>query len=216
MDGSESNDVDITLATRLTFLDVAGYRSEWRTDIFLATPMASQSELYRPFTPRTKWFFAPHAAASSSAFKIYRKDDPLAEYRFNRTEIGADIGYGFSRFSEIRFRLRARNFGCQAAAGHARSFHRSAAAPGRLASLRCTDHTDDPVIPRKGLSAQSNFRWYDTSPGGTSSFPVWDARVGFLQAHYQTCVAVFDSEGGTTFGSTGTAIRNSSWEDRTG
>ena len=41
--------------------------------------------------------------ASSSAFKIYRKSDPLAEYRFNRTEIGADIGYGFSRFSEIRF-----------------------------------------------------------------------------------------------------------------
>ena len=103
VDGSESNDVDFTLATRLTFLDVAGYRSEWRTDFIFGNTYGIESELYRPFSPSSKWFFAPHAAASSSAFKIYRKSDPLAEYRFNRTEIGGDIGYGFSRFSELRF-----------------------------------------------------------------------------------------------------------------
>ena len=103
VDGSESNDVDFTLATRLTFLDVAGYRSEWRTDFIFGNTYGIESELYRPFSPASKWFFAPHAAASSSAFKIYRKSDPLAEYRFNRTEIGGDIGYGFSRFSEVRF-----------------------------------------------------------------------------------------------------------------
>ena len=103
MDGSESNDVDFTLATRLTFLDVAGYRSEWRTDFIFGNTYGIESELYRPFTPGSKWFFSPHAGASSSAFKIYRKSDPLAEYRLNRAELGADIGYGFSRFSEIRF-----------------------------------------------------------------------------------------------------------------
>src|SRR6185369_2312786 len=103
VDGSESSDVDFTLATRLTFLDVAGYRSEWRTDFIFGNTYGVESELYRPFSPASKWFFSPHAGASSSAFKIYRKSDPLAEYRLNRAALGVDIGYGFSRFSEVRF-----------------------------------------------------------------------------------------------------------------
>ena len=102
VDGSESSDVDFTFATRLTFLDVAGYRSEWRTDLIFGNTYGIASELYRPFSASGKWFFAPRASARDSNFKIYRKSDPLAEYRFNRTLIGADIGYGFSRFSEIR------------------------------------------------------------------------------------------------------------------
>ncbi len=102
VDGSESNDVDFTLATRLTLLDVAGYRSEWRTDLIFGNTYGIESELYRPFSPVSKWFFAPHGSASNSNFKIYRKNDPLAEYRFYRAEIGGDIGYGFSRFSEFR------------------------------------------------------------------------------------------------------------------
>ena len=202
VDGSESNDVDFTLATRLTFLDVAGYRSEWRTDFIFGNTYGIQSELYRPFTPRTKWFFAPHAAASSSAFKIYRKDDPLAEYRFNRTEIGADIGYGFSRFSEIRFGYELGTLDARLRLGTP-EFSSISGRTGATRFRWLYDHTDDPVIPRSGLSAESNFRWYDTSPGGTSSFPVWDARVGFFKPITKPASLFLTSEGGTTFGSTG-------------
>ena len=202
VDGSESNDVDFTLATRLTLLDVAGYRSEWRTDFIFGNTYGVQSELYRPFSPSSRWFFAPHAAASSSAFKIYRKSDPLAEYRFNRTEIGTDIGYGFSRFSEIRFGYEIGTLDARLRLGTPEF----ASISGRTGAARFRwlyDHTDDPVIPRSGLNAESNFRWYDTSPGGTSSFPVWDAQVGYFRPITRPASLFLTSEGGTTFGSTG-------------
>ena len=201
VDGSESNDVDFTLATRLTFLDVAGYRSEWRTDLIFGNTYGIESELYRPFSPASKWFFAPHAAASSSAFKIYRKSDPLAEYRFNRAEIGGDIGYGFSRFSEVRFGYEIGTLDARLRLGTP-EFSSISGRTGAT-QIRCLmDRTDDPVIPRRGVNAESNFHWYDTSPGATNSFPVMDARVGYFQPITKPASVFVIGEGGTTFGST--------------
>src|SRR5207248_8865180 len=82
---------------------LAGFRSEWRTDFLFGNTYGIASELYRPFKAASKWFFAPHADASDIAFQIYAKNDPLADYRFYRMNAGADMGYGFSRFSEVRF-----------------------------------------------------------------------------------------------------------------
>ncbi len=201
VDGSESNDVDFTLATRLTFLDVAGYRSEWRNDFIFGNTYGIKSELYRPFSPASKWFFAPHAAASSSAFKIYHKSDPLAEYRFNRTEIGGDIGYGFSRFSEVRFGYEVGTLEARLRLGTPEF----SSVSGRTGAARfhwLFDHTDDPVVPRRGVSAESNFQWYDTSPGQTNSFPVGDARIAYFQPITKPASLFVVGEGGTTFGST--------------
>lgn len=200
VDGSESNDVDFTLATRLTFLDVAGYRSEWRTDFIFGNTYGVESELYRPFSPASKWFFAPHAGARSSAFKIYRKSDPLAEYRLNGADIGGDIGYGFSRFNEVRVGYEVGTLDARLRLGTPEFSSLS----GRTGATRIRwlmDHTDDPVIPRSGVSAESNFRWYDTSPDQTNSFPVADARIGFFQPITRPASLFVVGEGGTTFGS---------------
>jgi NTE family protein len=102
VDGSENDDVTYTLLTRLTLMDVAGYRSEWRTDIQFGNTYGAATELYRPFAAMSKWFVAPHSDASSAAFKVFRKNDPQADYRLYRAHIGADVGYGFSRFTEVR------------------------------------------------------------------------------------------------------------------
>src|SRR6266446_549778 len=102
VDGSEAGDIEFTLGTRLTLMDVAGFRSEWRTDFLFGNTYGVSSELYRPFWAESKWFLAPHADASDTAFQIYAKNDPLADYRIYRMNIGADLGHGFSRFSEVR------------------------------------------------------------------------------------------------------------------
>ncbi len=201
VDGSESNDVDFTLATRLTFLDVAGYRSEWRTDFIFGNTYGIESELYRPFSPASRWFFSPHAGASSSAFKIYRKSDPLAEYRLNGAQIGGDIGYGFSRFSEIRFGYEVGTQEARLRLGTP-EFSSFSGRTGDTRIRWLMDHTDDPVVPRSGVSAESNFRWYDTSPGQTNSFPVADARIGYFQPITTPASLFVVGEGGTTFGST--------------
>jgi NTE family protein len=201
VDGSESNDVDFTLATRLTFLDLAGYRSEWRTDFIFGNTYGIQSELYRPFSPASRWFFSPHAGASSSAFKIYRKSDPLAEYRLNGAQIGGDIGYGFNRFSEVRLGYEVGFLDARLRLGTA-EFSSLNGRTGATHLRWLFDHTDDPVIPRRGVNAESNFRWYDTSPGQTNRFPVAETRVGFFQPITQPASLFVVAQGGTTFGST--------------
>lgn len=205
VDGSQSGNVDFTMGTRFTFMDVAGFRSEWRTDLLLGNTYGIQSELYRPFRAESRWFFAPHADASDTTFQIYAKNDPLADYRIYRINIGSDLGYNFGRSSELRVgyqvgslntKLRLGTPQIPSVEGHV----------GRTRLHYLLDRTDDPVIPRRGFSAESNFRWFDSSPGARDGFPVMDLKLGYFQPLTQPASLFLESEGGTTFGTTNTGI----------
>jgi NTE family protein len=203
VDGSESGDVSFTLAARLTSLDVAGYRSEWRTDFLFGNTYGIASELYRPLTPASRWFVAPHADASNAAFKVYRKNDPLALYRLDQADIGLDLGYGINHFSEIRAGYDVGYLNAKLRLGTPEF----ASIKGRLGSARLRyrlDHTDDYVVPRRGITVESNFRWYDTNPGTISAFPVMDASIGYFRPITRPASLFLISQGGTTFGTTST------------
>jgi NTE family protein len=205
VDGSEAGDIEFTLGTRLTLMDVAGFRSEWRTDFLFGNTYGVSSELYRPFRAESKWFFAPHADASDTAFQIYAKNDPLADYRIYRMNIGADLAYGFSRFSEVRVGYEVGELSTKLRLGTPEI----PAVSGRAGAARMRyvmDHTDDPVIPRRGFRVESNFHWFDTSPGTTSAFPALDARLEFFQPVSQGASFFLSSEGGSTLGSRNTGV----------
>ena len=205
VDGSEAGDIEFTLGTRLTLMDVAGFQSEWRTDFLFGNTYGVSSELYRPFRAESKWFFAPHADASDTTFQIYAKNDPLADYRIYRMNIGADLGYGFSGFSEVRLGYEVGALSTKLRLGTPQI----PAVDGRVGAARMRylmDHTDDPVIPRRGFRVESTFRWFDTSPGATSAFPVLHARMEFFQPVSQAASFFLSSEGGSTFGSRNTGV----------
>jgi NTE family protein len=205
VDGSEAGDVEYTLGTRLTLMDVAGFRSEWRTDFLFGNTYGVSSELYRPFRAESKWFFAPHADASYAAFQIFAKNDPLADYRIYRMNIGTDFGYGFSRFSELRVGYEVGELSTKLRLGTPQI----PAVDGRVGAARMRyimDHTDDPVIPRRGFRVESNFRWLDTYPGATAAFPVLEARIGFFQPVSEAASFFLSSEGGSTFGSSNAGV----------
>jgi len=205
VDGSQSGNVDFTMGTRFTFMDVAGFRSEWRTDLLFGNTYGVRTELYRPFTAESRWFFAPHADASDAVFQIYAKNDPLADYRIYRINIGGDIGYSFGRFSELRVGYQVGSLNTKLRLGTPEI----PAVQGRVGQTRLhylLDHTDDPVIPRRGVSVESNFRWFDTSPGAKGGFPSMDLKVGYFQPVARFASVFLESEGGTTFSSTSTGI----------
>jgi NTE family protein len=205
VDGSEAGDIEFTLGTRLTLTDVAGFRSEWRTDFLFGNTYGVSSELYRPFRAESKWFVAPHASASDATFQIYAKNDPLADYRFYRLNIGTDLGYGFSRFSEVRVGYEVGHLSTKLRLGAPEI----PAVDGRTGAARLRyvmDHTDDPVIPRRGFRWESNFHWFDSNPGATSAFPVLGARVEFFQPVSRAASFFLSSEGGSTFGSRNTGV----------
>ena len=199
VDGSEAGDIEFTAASRLRVLDLAGFRSEWRTDFLFGSTYGIASELYRPFTPASKFFFALHADASDVTFQIYAKNDPLSDYRIYRTDAGIDLGYGFNRFTDLRFGYTAGTLDTKLRLG-------TAVIPqvdGRVGAARMRfifDHSDDPVIPRRGFRAESNFRWFDTSPAATEAFPTLDARLEYFQPVSKAASVFLTSEGGSTLG----------------
>jgi NTE family protein len=185
----------------VTFMDVWGYGSEWRTDMRFGNTYGIESELYRPFTTTSKWFFAPRAEATDTSFKIFQKTIPEAIYRFYRDDIGADIGYGFSRFTEIRAGYEVGYFNADFRLGTPVLGHHD----GRFGDTRLrflTDHRDDYIAPRRGYSAEVTFRWFDRNPGATGAFPLIQARTEYIIPITKPASIFVEGQGGTAFGST--------------
>ncbi|MGB8476977.1 MAG: patatin-like phospholipase family protein [Candidatus Acidiferrum sp.] len=205
VDGSASEEVGFTMGTRLTVLDAAGFRSEWRTDFLFGNTYGLGSELYRPFTPVSKWFFAPHGEASTRVFKIYEKGNPQADYKMGRADIGLDVGYAFNSFSELRLGYEEGYLDANLRLGTA-VFN---SVSGRVSDAKLHylfDHTDSPVIPRSGVRSETTFRWFAASPGAAGAFPSWKANLEYFQpVSTQGSVFVY-GEGGTTFAFSNTGI----------
>ena len=198
VDGSETADVTYTLAARLTLMDVAGYRSEWRTDALFGNTYGISSELYKPLTSTTKWFIAPHASESYTQFKIYRRDDPLVIYGRNDALAGLDLGYGFNRFAEIRFGYEVGALDERLRLGQPQF----ATTSGRTGSAKMhflLDHSDDPIIPRRGYTAETTFHWYDTSPAAPEGFPTLEGQVQYFLPITTPASLFITAQGGTTF-----------------
>jgi NTE family protein len=205
VDGSQAGNTDFTMGTRLTFMDVAGFRSEWRTDVLLGNTYGVQTELFRPFTAESRWFFAPHADASDATFPIYAKNDPLADYRIYRTNIGADIGYSFGRFGELRVGYQIGSLNNKLRLGTPQ-IPAVTGTVGQSHLHYLLDHTDDPVIPRSGFSAETDFRWFDRSPGAKDAFPELELKLGYFQPVAKSASIFFEGQSGTTFSTSNTGI----------
>jgi NTE family protein len=201
IDGSEPQDVNFTLGARITATDVWGYGSEWRTDLAFGETYGIATELFRPIRPLSKWFIAPFVDASQTTFKVYFKSNPKAEYRLDNVLGGSDIGYSLSRFSEIRvgygvgytdynLRLGTPDFG--SSTGRLGAFH----------MRYILDHTNDAVIPTRGVFLQSQFYFYDTNPISNEAFPSLDLLAQFFQPVSSKGSVFLIGEGGSTFGRT--------------
>ena len=205
VDGAQPDSVTFTLGGRLTVLDIAGFRSEWRTDFQFGNTYGIASELYKPFTPTSLWFIAPRINASDAAERIYSHNDPRADYRLGTAYFGVDLGYAVSRFSEVRAGYEIGYLDARLKLGTPEF----SSVKGRVGASRfrfSTDHTDDPVIPRRGYYGELDFHWVDTSPGAPEGFPTLDAKVGFFKAISQPASVFLLSQGGSTLGYDHTGI----------
>jgi len=199
LDGSEPDDVTFTLGSRLTFMDVAGERSEWRTDLQFGGTYGIATELYRPFLPLSRWFFAPSFDASQNTFLIYRKHDPLADYCQDQVASGIDLGFSLNRFSEFRVGYSIGYYDDYLRLGTPEFTSSS----GEVAALRVRyilDHTNDPVIPTRGYYIQSLFHFYNDYPGATEDFPTLQVTLNGFQPVSSQGSLFLTTSGGTTFG----------------
>ena len=198
IDGSQYTNVQLLLGARITFLDLGGFRSEWRNDISVGSQYGLQSEYYHPLGEQFHWFVAPRLFASNTRSQYYDGGTFVAEYR-NRQAGGAfDVGYTFSRQSELRLGYEAAYQKFSPSIGAA-TFGTLEGRVG-VTSLRYSFiNRDDPVIPRNGYDLYFRTQWDDANPGATSGFPVAELQTNFFKPvgkHYSLFAA---AAGGTTF-----------------
>jgi len=199
IDGSSLKNVTFNMGARVTWFDIGGYRSEWRNDITLFSQYGLRSEYYHPFTPQTHWFFAPRAQADNAPFYIYDNNQLISTYRRSTVGGGVDVGYQFGRTGELRVGYE----------GGWQDFERQIGNPNELPSFSGgygatkvqykLDRLDDPVIPRRGQSFQSDFHWYNASPQAPKAYPVLEgAGQLFFKLNEPTSIFL-NGRAGTTF-----------------
>jgi NTE family protein len=198
IDGSEYASVQFAIGTRITFMDLGSFGSEWRNDIVLGSQYGVQSEFYRPFGENRKWFVAPQGFGYNKDLSIYDENKQIAEYR-NRNLGGAfDAGYTPNRKSQFRV-------------GYEGSYEKLYPVVGDLSygnltgrvgttSLRYRfDGRNDPIIPTDGIEAFFKAAYYDANPGAQSGFPLTQARLAGFKPVSKVSSFFLSGAGGTTF-----------------
>ena len=199
VDGSQTSDVTFTLGGRLTLMDVAGYRSEWRTDFQFGETYGIQTQLFKPIKPLSKWFVEPFINGSQTTFNVYQKSDPRAIYRLDSVLGGVNFGYSFNRFNEVYVGYGIGYEDAVLRLGQP-EFSSFSGAVGALQMRYVRDHTNEAVIPTRGHFIQMNFRYFDNFPGATEAFPSLELFASYYHPISKKGSAFINTRGGTTFG----------------
>lgn len=205
VDGSDYQNVRFSLGARITLLDLGGFGSEWRNDIIAGSDYSVMSEYYHPFTWSSPFFVAPRMFASTAPFDLYDNDERVASYRDKTAGGGLDFGIAFNRYSQLRvgYQIEHLSFSKQIGSAYLRSL---SGRQGFSRVLYKFDDTDDPTLPRQGITAQTRLEFYDGDPGATRHFPLFETQTGFFQRISKPSSIFLLASGGTTFGRDDTGL----------
>jgi NTE family protein len=199
VDGSDVSDMNFGIGARLTFMDLGGPFSEWRTDFNLGFRNSIQSEYYWRMAA-SPVFLAPRLFAEQSRLSLYNGRDRIAEYRTERLGGGMDLGLAAGRFNELRFGFEASHQAASVKTGAATLPN----VEGSYLSVRgqwIFEGMDGPLIPRNGVRAFTRAQWVFESPLSAESYPLAEGGVTFAR-QFSRNIFVLGMAGGTTAGNT--------------
>jgi NTE family protein len=199
VDGASLNNVTFNLGARITWLDIGGFRSEWRNDILLFSDYGFRSEYYHPFTPQTHWFAAPRLLLDDNPFYLYEDNNLQTVYRLHNLGGAADVGYQFGTTGELRVGYEGGWQKFSPEIGNRSELPTFSGGYGDTRILYQLDRLDDAVIPRQGQAVAFDFRWYNASPTISSAYPVLEAASRNFFRISQPASVFLSGYGGTTF-----------------
>lgn len=171
VDGASLSNVTFNLGARVTFLDVGGFRSEWRNDFILFSEYGLRSEYYHPFTPTTHWFVAPRALIDDNPFYIYNENKLISIYRRDEGGGAVDVGYQFGTTGELRVGYEGGWQKFDPQIGNRNELPTFSGGYGATRVQYRLDRLDNAVIPRSGQALDTQFLWTNASPEAPNQFP---------------------------------------------
>ncbi len=206
VDGSDHKHIRFTVGARVTFFDIGVVGSEWRSDITVGSEYRLASEYYRPLRRGSRWFVAPQVLAESTTINAFFKDQMIAEYGNQQVGGALDLGYAFSRKSEIRLGYFAAHEKLWPQIGDREVMPSLSGRVGTARLRYAYTNLDDPAIPRSGFALQARAQWFDASPGATAGFPLSELSLWAFKRISKPASLLFSASGGTTFGHNETGL----------
>lgn len=201
----ESEDVNLSILARITFFDVGRNRAEWRNDVRVGSNMLLATEYFRPLGD-SKFFVAPRASYKRRKVSFYDDGVRVSEYSFSGFQAGVDLGYSFSKRSEMR-------------AGYAIGYEKAIRRIGdpllpevkgkfSHASLRWAyDGLDQAQVPRQGILSRNSFDHYFDSPGIPGSITQAESQTWIFTPISERNTVFSFGGAGTSFGATAPVLR---------
>ncbi len=201
---NEQKDINVTLGSRITFMDVTGVGSEWRVDASLGSTLALATELRQPLggsgPVRRGAFLAPRAIYSRTSENLYADGELLAIYGRQRVGAGLDLGWVFGRSTQLR-------------AGYGTAYVRDLTRVGDLlphgtgaeqaARIQLDyDGQNRAHLPSRGVRLGSKAEWMVEAPDAPSGFGRVQGTLSVawrMARHHQ---ATLYADGGASLGPT--------------
>ena len=194
LDANRGSGIQFGIGARITFLDLGGPASEWRTDLSIGVLNRIATEYYYRINGG-KWFVAPRVGYEATDYPIYDGKQRLARYDLQHAGGGADIGYAFGRFNEFRAGWSLRQVDNSLKEGLDTGDGYSGAVQ-RLRVRWVHEGQDSPFIPQRGIYATLEGSWVTDYPGISRQFPMADGRLGWAHSLPRRLLFIGKIQGG--------------------
>lgn len=196
LEASPEENLRFGVGGRVTFLDLGGPASEWRTDLSIGVFNVAQTEYYYRVLG-SKWFIAPRIGYRQKSTPFFEDKRNIADLKQRQTEGGIDLGYAFGRFQELRAgwvlghnvtELSNEQPGIAAIRGRY----------SRIRGLWSYEGQDRPVVPSHGIRANIEGSWYTASPGVDGGFPSIQGELAYARPISKRWISIYRVAGGAT------------------
>ena len=196
LDASRQEGFRFGIGGRLTFLDLGGPASEWRTDLSIGQINRASSEYYYRISGG-KWFLAPRAFYLEDSRPVYRGTDQIADFISKQAGAALDLGYAFGRFQELR--AGAASGGTRIAVTKGPELLEPL--KGRFTDLHLRwayEGQDSALVPRNGIRAAALVSWLLTHPGVEGRPPLADIAFSYARPFSPRWSLLMDTAAGFT------------------
>ena len=199
---NENKDINLTLGSRITLMDVTGLGSEWRVDTSLGSTLRLATEVLQPLggsgPVRRGAFVAPRALYARTSENLYADGELVAIYSRQRVGAGLDLGWIFGRDTQLRAGYEAAYVRNVTRVGD--QLPRSSGAE-QAARIRFDyDGQDRAYFPSRGVRFTSRAAWMVEAPDAPGGFGRAEGAMSVAWRMARQHHATFYADGGASFG----------------
>lgn len=196
MDANRGDGIQFGIGLRTTFLDLGGPASEWRTDLSVGVINRLATEYYYRIRGG-QWFVAPHLLYLQREQPLYNGSRRLADFTTRERGGGADLGYAFGRFRELRVGYLVQHRNTNVSQGPP-EFERQRGLEQGIRARFVYEGQDSAFVPRGGSRFVARGGWMFDRPGATRQFPIIESEYSYARSLPRRLLMIGTAAGGTT------------------